>query len=363
MDNHINHDASRCVSVREDVIEGAPVRVSRRETMRATVGGIALVASGAVSGLVGASIAEAMGGESTSRNVYLPTTDAGETGAYGFSIVPPSPPEPVKFPRPRLRIEFAVCLLRSAYEAIDDCDVMAMDKFQATQWRFRASEWEPYKYLYEPLKIDQGAIGDPLYFDFASFVQMATAAREIPKSTAVFEERTGAEGVASVVRRDESLRNNSSLPEAVAMRCGNRIYDRLLQGFDRGEDFEIAYFEGVPKPVTTGRGNEKLADCVEGMRALAEVFVNSGYALKVSVDNDLRPDPAGSVDGERKVRVRVNGPATLWGSRELKSRGYSPTNEYLGYTLTAFLARSGVLSSYTERVSETEIDMTWRLRA
>lgn len=89
MDNHINHDASWCVSVREDVIEGAPVRVSRRETMRATVGGIALVASGAVSGLVGASTAEAMGGESTSRNVYLPATDAGETGANGFSIVPP----------------------------------------------------------------------------------------------------------------------------------------------------------------------------------------------------------------------------------------------------------------------------------
>ena len=40
-----------------------------------------------------------------------------------------------------------------------------MDTFQATSWKFRQSEWEPYKYLYEPLKIEQGAIADPLYFD------------------------------------------------------------------------------------------------------------------------------------------------------------------------------------------------------
>ena len=48
-----------------------------------------------------------------------------------------------------------------------------MDTFQATSWKFRQSEWEPYKYLYEPLKIEQGAIADPLYFDFATFVQAA----------------------------------------------------------------------------------------------------------------------------------------------------------------------------------------------
>ena len=54
-----------------------------------------------------------------------------------------------------------------------------MDTFQATSWKFRQSEWEPYKYLYEPLKIEQGAIADPLYFDFATFVQTATVGRTI----------------------------------------------------------------------------------------------------------------------------------------------------------------------------------------
>ena len=44
------------------------------------------------------------------------------------------------------------------------------------------------------------------------------------------------------------------------------------------------------------------------------------------------------------------------------SRGLgSPSTEYLGFCLTAFLDESGVGSSYSERLTETEIDMAWTL--
>lgn len=271
----------------------------------------------------------------------------------------------VRYPRPRVRVPFAVCALRSAYDAIDGCDAFAMDGFQARSWRFRASEWERYRDLYAPMRIEQGAIEDANYFDFASFVQFATLGRDIPGSTSVFEERVGAEGETKVVVRDEALRDNSKLPEAVARSTGRQMYERLLRGFDRGEDFEIVRFDGVPEPANRrfGKTSTELGrECVEGMRALGEVFVNNGYALQISVDNDLRRGTFVDDDGSLRVRVRVNGPATLWGARELAARGLVPTNEYLGFVMTAYLEKSGVGSSYSEILTETEIDMSWTLR-
>lgn len=289
---------------------------------------------------------------------YLPPSAA---PTFGGAF--PQPPEPVKFPRSKISVPFAVLLLRSAYEAIDDADVMAMDTFQATSWKLRRNEWEAYKYLYDPIKIEQGAIGDPLYFDFVSFVQMATIAREIPKSSAVFEEKTGAEGTSTIIRRDAALRDNAMLPEAIAQGCGRKIYARLRDGFDRGEDFEVETFAGVPPAISTSTSmstKERLDVSVEGLRALSKVFVDNGYALKIVVDGDAGD---GAVN-ERRVRVRVDGPATLWGARELISRGYNaPSNDYLAFTMSAFLEQSNVASSYTERVGDAGIDLNFTLTA
>jgi hypothetical protein len=291
-------------------------------------------------------------------STYLPPSATAPAFASAF----PQPPEPVKFPRSKVSVPFAVLLLRSAYEAIDDADVMAMDAFQATSWKLRRNEWEAYKYLYDPIRIEQGAIGDPLYFDFVSFVQMATIAREIPRAAAVFEEKTGAEGTATIVRRDAALRDNATLPEAIARGCGRKIYSRLLDGFDRGEDFEVVTFAGVPAAVSASRSSkERLDACVEGLRALSKVFVDNGYALKIVVDGDAGDEEEAT---ERRVRVRIDGPATLWGARELISRGYNaPTNDYLAFTMSAFLDQSNVESSYTERVGDAGIDLDFRLVA
>ena len=55
-----------------------------------------------------------------------------------------------------------------------------MDQFQIKFWKSRQAEWEPYTFQYAPLKIEQGKLTDPLYFDFISYVQFQTVAREIP---------------------------------------------------------------------------------------------------------------------------------------------------------------------------------------
>lgn len=46
---------------------------------------------------------------------------------------------------------------------------------------------ESYNLQYAPLKPRQGELTDPLYFDFISFSQYATIAREMGKGRQVFE--------------------------------------------------------------------------------------------------------------------------------------------------------------------------------
>ena len=121
----------------------------------------------------------------TAPNQYLPIPQ-------GFSL--PLPPDPVRFPRAPLDIKLAVLLLRSTYETVDAMDVMAMDTFQINFWKSRQSEWEPYTQQYSPLKIEQGKMTGPLYFDFISYTQFKVVSKEIPRAQGVFEERAGAEG-------------------------------------------------------------------------------------------------------------------------------------------------------------------------
>ena len=125
----------------------------------------------------------------------------------------------MRFPRAPIDIKLAVLLLRSTYETVDALDMMAMDTFQINFWKSRQSEWEPYTQQYSPLKIEQGKLTDPLYFDFISYTQFKVVAKEIPRSQSVFEERSGAEGTTKVIRRDAACRTISSSP-----RCWRSVW-------------------------------------------------------------------------------------------------------------------------------------------
>ena len=269
----------------------------------------------------------------TAPNQYLPIPQ-------GFSL--PLPPDPVRFPRAPLDIKLAVLLLRSTYETVDAMDVMAMDTFQINFWKSRQSEWEPYTQQYSPLKIEQGKLTDPLYFDFISYTQFKVVSKEIPRSQSVFEERSGAEGTTKVVRRDATLSDNKVLPAVLAQRLGDTIYARVRYGFE-GTDFD------APEPSFDG----DVDSAVGGMRKLVNSFVRKGYALKSAVDVVNN----GVGDKQRVVTIRLDGPATLWSAQALAARGVTPTNEYLGYALTGYLRLCGVPSVYSTKVNDTAVEL------
>ena len=88
------------------------------------------------------------------------------------------------------------------------------------------------------------------------------------------------------------------------------------------------------------------------MRGLVDAFCAKGYALRGGV-RDLGPGSGGQGTESREVVVKLEGPAQLWGARQLSARGVVPINEYLGMAATGFCRASGVRSSY--RASYTDV--------
>ena len=294
-------------------------------------------------------------------NAYLPKS------AGGFSL--PLPPEPVRFPRTKLNLRLAVLLLRYGYETVDAMDVLPIDSFQVKFWKALQAEWEPYKFQYAPLVIEQGKLEDPLYFDFISYVQFEVVAREMPNSASVFEERSGAEGTVKVVRRDPNIADNALLPAVLAQRLGDTIYARLRYGF------EDTTFPGCPEPVrldesvslredaaedaetrgqsTTDALNAKFSLIQRGVASLTKCMVDKGYGLRSDVSViETRVDKR-----RQKLKIVVKGPANLWGAQALAARGVSPMNEYLGFAITAYCRASGVGSFYVSKATDVAVEI------
>lgn len=73
------------------------------------------------------------------------------------------------------------------------------------------------------VRIKQGDLTDPDYFDFISFAQYATVAMAIRNGRDFFEEKVGAEGEKITVQRDPDFKDNARLPEEHARRVGDKI--------------------------------------------------------------------------------------------------------------------------------------------
>ncbi|KAH7387931.1 hypothetical protein KP509_16G049100 [Ceratopteris richardii] len=261
------------------------------------------------------------------------------------SFILPLPPSPIQFPRKNLNRKFAVLLMRSAYDAADALDFIAMDKFQMKFWKLRESEVESYTLQYNPLKVKYGDLTDPLYFDFISFAQFATISNEMRNGEYEFQERNGADGELQTVRRNAHIMN-SELPVAFSQRAGNLIYTKLLQGFE-GESFN------APRPCPM---NSDFTCLIDGSTKLIKLFVDQGYALNSSVeviDHDKK-------DG-LKLRIRLLGSSTLWGMRTLASRGASVLTNFDGLAMKSFLEASSKTASSSIRFTDTYKEETWTI--
>ena len=182
---------------------------------------------------------------------------------FGKFMERKSRPDHVGVPRKRMELTFSVQLMRQSYAVVDDLDFVPMDEFQKDFFLFRQDEWEDYK-GYHPT-VMQGDLADPLYFDFIrysficvdaphlwehishmemkffslsiscilhnfpsfppSFAQYVVIGDKMRKGQQEFVERNGAEGNATIIRRDPLYTDNSLLPEVHTTILGDRIIE------------------------------------------------------------------------------------------------------------------------------------------
>ncbi|KAL4428540.1 hypothetical protein ABPG75_002629 [Micractinium tetrahymenae] len=259
----------------------------------------------------------------------------------------PLQPGPIAFPRRQLGLNFAVLLMRSGYEAVDDLDCVPMDEYQKRFWKLRQAEWEPYTLLHAPLRITQGKLDDPLYFDFISFSQAASASNVFSQGQQVFEEYDEETEGMKVVRRDLALADNSLLPAGFFERQGERIYRGLVEGF-RGEQYG-----GPPPCPPCASATELLA----GVQAVLDIFAARGYALKTSIT------PSGGSEGRLTFTVRQEGPANLWSLQALAARRSSVYSQHDAAAVAAFLRASGRSAICRLSWTDTAVTQQWSLEA
>ncbi|EFJ45566.1 hypothetical protein VOLCADRAFT_94019 [Volvox carteri f. nagariensis] len=268
---------------------------------------------------------------------------ASELQGYLSRVFPPAP-EPILFPRKALNQPFAVLLMRSAYETVDDLDFIPMNEFQKAFWKLRASEQEAYNLQYSPLKPRIGDVTDSLYFDFISYSQFSTISREMPQGQQVFKEYCeDCPDLYRIVRRDLSLADNSQLPTAFLIRTGDRIYAGLKDGF-RGFQF------GAPPPLAPGASLESITTAVQ---KLLDIMVDNGYALKAMV-YDVN-------DAEQSFKVKITGPANLWGLTSLAYRRAAVLNVYDCMAIQGLLRASGLSADFDLSTSSSGIEERWVL--
>lgn len=179
-------------------------------------------------------------------------------------------PKPPKLLRRKLSQDFAVLLMRSSYNALDEIDCVAMDQFQRDFFLIRSSEYQDYTKALGDGMVQQGDLTDPYYFDFISFAQYRTINRELTQDPPfVFQEMQPVEQqsdngkanfVPVVVRRDPRLTNAMLVPTH-SSKVGAAILDRLEEIFG-STDSRIPRLGHKPDPgkICCTRYNRQIKD-------------------------------------------------------------------------------------------------------
>ena len=205
-----------------------------------------------------------------------------------------------------------------------------MDDFQIKFWKQRQSEYEPYTLQYDPIKIKQGDLTDPNYFDFIAFSQSLTVSQEAAHGRQVFEEfgceeeECPPETSYKLVTRNPLLKDNALLPGEWERQTGDKIYEGLVEGF-RGQVF------GGPKPCNSNGKNCGSEELVVGIRQILDIFEKNGFALKCTMTQQS--------DGSSFI-IKVEGGANLWAIQALQARGSSVLPLYDMFVIESYLRKS-----------------------
>lgn len=224
-----------------------------------------------------------------------------------------------------------VSLLRSGYESLDDLDCYPMDAWQKEFWLQRRAEWEPYQVQNEPLRIEQGDLSSPLYFDFIAAMQYVAIDHGLREPKQRFKEFCGedcGEAQYRIVTRDGRYSDDARLPEFFADKVGEKVFGKLVE-------------LGAPLPVSLDD-----RDPISIAKEVVRYFVKQGFALK------------GEVDGSASdITIKMTGTATLWALRYLSSRRSRVLPLYDVYVVQYLLKRMGITST-VKLVDLTETYLT-----
>lgn len=263
---------------------------------------------------------------------------------------------PPKLLRQNLNLDFAVLLMRSSYNAVDDLDFVAMDQFQKDFFLIRQGEYLPYVNELGPGMVKQGELIDPYYFDFISFAQYATIFREISIDPAVvFEEQQPVlvgenedrqEFVSKIIRRDASLENNM-LPKKHDELVGTKILDKLNETFGTTAS-------AIPEIVEGSKPNDEML--LKALQQLVNLFVISGFAFDGKVVLKKEPKSANNASGAQ-YEITLTAPANLWSGQALALKKANPVNDFVLKTAKILVSRAGytVSSSSLKYTNSQEI--------
>lgn len=287
----------------------------------------------------------------------LPTTQFPTFGSYlKESIVERynRSVKPVQLVRRPVDQSFAVLLMRSGYNAVDDLDFVAMDEFQAKFFDIRSREWELY--LESNNGVRQGIISDAKYFDFISYAQMLTIQYFLRCPQNVFEEKVpvnpdqdGAGFNTVVVRRNVQL-----YPAPIDILnewqtiVGNSVYSYMVDKVNR------------PLPLDEKeKGNVEVIQ--ERIKQIYDYFYVAGYCLAVQWTGEgAKAGKPNGRDGTSLGKVELVAPCTLWGNKSLRRRSGIP-QDYDVFCVKAFVAKCGLRAECITEFSENAIFRGWRL--
>ena len=274
---------------------------------------------------------------SAERTGLLDVDATGLSLGRAFELSLPKPELP-RVNRAPLDQKFAVCMMRSSYNTVDELDFCAMDAFQKRFFLIRQDEWQPYlararAALGRPP--EQGDLTDPLYFDFISFAQYETINDFLKRPRKLFEELVSAEGETRVVARNASSVADDRL---LAAEHGRRVGDKVL-------DFVLERFAATS--YTQVQVSPELSPVA--VEANAQKLVTLLAVLGFSID---------SVAERRgnKLLVTFIGAANCWGLRSL-SQGNPLARPPLVNDFGAKVRRMCENQNFTARCS-----MAWRCR-
>ena len=259
---------------------------------------------------------------------------------------------PSKLLRSALNFDFAVLLMRSSYNAMDEIDCVPMDQFQKDFFFIRQAEYLPYISSLGAGLVKQGDLSDPYYFDFISFAQYSTIYRDCTVNPPmVFEEsqpvlvgEENQEFVTKIIKRDPAILSNDMLPTRHDELVGSKILDKLNEIF--GE---------TPSAIPPLNSESSANNVVASLQQLMNLFLIQGFAFDGKVE--LKKEGLNGKLSGSEIVLTLTAPANLWSGAALQLKKANPTNDFLLKTAKTFLRRAGfeIASSHLKYTNSQEI--------